>query len=432
MDSSSPNFEPKKRQARAPLACTRCKARKKRCDAETNPAGCTSCLAAGVECRWVDPITQKEASSGYARQLEEKIAALELALAAQGIAPLDHLQGDGDKGGTQVVEGEVGTEADDLGLGFLSLGATAEEQAPASGATQPPPLQHFSLSAFFASEVQRSRSPSSSSCAVPTPLRLSDLAEDRIVSSHLGILHLVLAIGAAVSREFAVAAALRRSAIKLLPLISQHHDLVLVQISILFTVYSLFTDDGMSPVAMSSLTIRLCTELGLHAAVPTSRDRSAALWTAFYIDQTLARALGRPPSIERQDISIPPPELGDEFSMRLKLLELRDESSASDLAHQLADLPSPARHDHATLSHAAAALRLGAYISALAATSDAEQLALLAKVAGEVASGAKSLVQQRRQLVPPVVLLHDAFSSAAPSLRNLSPAGSSALGTGSL
>lgn len=295
--SSSAGGEPKKK--RAPLACSRCKSRKKRCDAELNPAGCSSCLTAGVgafsrlcccspfsphtscanrtsscaECRFIDPITQKEASRGYVRKLEEKIAALELALVAQGVPTLDHLDGASpalvDAHNARVEQS--GTGDDDLcvsslfalpplliisprsGLGLLSLGATAEEGAAAPTAARVQPLQHFSLAAFFASEVKRPRGRSSaaSPCAFPPSRCLSDLPNasvklwleafialsfaqfplfdatflrslisrhrslesslpfhphNRTVAVHLSVTYLVVAIGAASSGNCAVAA----------------------------------------------------------------------------------------------------------------------------------------------------------------------------------------------------------------------------------
>ncbi|KAF5675378.1 positive transcriptional regulator for purine utilization [Fusarium circinatum] len=63
-------------------ACQRCKSRKQRCD-QTIPA-CSSCARAGVPCVSVD-VDGKSVPRSYIKNLEDRVAELELALRNQGI-----------------------------------------------------------------------------------------------------------------------------------------------------------------------------------------------------------------------------------------------------------------------------------------------------------------------------------------------------------
>ncbi|RFN52738.1 hypothetical protein FIE12Z_3006 [Fusarium flagelliforme] len=65
-------------------ACQRCKSRKQRCD--QNIPACSACLRAGVPCISVD-IDGQSAPRSYIKNLEDRVAELELALRSQGVDP---------------------------------------------------------------------------------------------------------------------------------------------------------------------------------------------------------------------------------------------------------------------------------------------------------------------------------------------------------
>ncbi|GAA6030633.1 hypothetical protein JCM8097_006248 [Rhodosporidiobolus ruineniae] len=482
MSAPPPALPADKKKKRAPLACSRCKSRKKRCDAEDNPAGCTNCLAAGVDCKWVDPLTQKEVNRGYVRKLEDKIAALELALAAQGVPTLDHLKPAPGAIAAVKVRAEVKEEAegeeegeaseDDLGLGNLSLHATAEA-LPLPPQPDQPRDQQFTLSAFFTSEVNRERPQTSAfpRFRFPTPLRMSDLGDpaadawkdafakaaeeqyplfpaalidslhsrrrslesslpfyehSRTANFHLAALYLIYAIGAALLGDDAPATSLRLAALPLVSMVSQKPDLKLTQMSLLLTIYSLHARDGPSSSVLNNLSMRQCTDLGLHAlpsSPPPASDRLHAFWTAFAIDRTLAFNLGRPVSIASEDITSPPPTAGDAFALHLSVLKFQEHVRLSLSRPEYLPSTAPDLNDllARVMASPSSSLRLGTALAAMQLNHVAPQLLLAvttpaqledaARLAARLAGTTHELSHRRPFDVPVVALAQDAFAA---------------------
>ncbi|KAM0748521.1 hypothetical protein T439DRAFT_327782 [Meredithblackwellia eburnea MCA 4105] len=363
---------------RAPLACVRCKSRKQKCLG----VPCSRCSAAGVECRFTDLWSQRDQSVEYLGKLEEEIAELEATLAARGVldpqlagqhlslpeqgsreSAIDNGGDSGETTGEEESEGpdNGGWTREDLGIGLLSLGATAEAQSPSTGAQQKsdqqPPTPQFTLPAFLTATIKRERAASTPLSSLPllrpSAFSLSDLSEslanlllstyfdhhesrypflDRkrmegltaaavgtgespvpqtaAVGAELFLLLMVFATGAALLGDKYLASTLRCTALKYADPVFNQHNLQTVQATLLLVVYSIYAADGPFPWTLTGIAVKLCVELGLHVPetpthhVDNIQLRHAVIASTYSLDRMCAYALGRPPLIDDRDIKV--------------------------------------------------------------------------------------------------------------------------------
>ncbi|OIW28584.1 hypothetical protein CONLIGDRAFT_681533 [Coniochaeta ligniaria NRRL 30616] len=361
-ESDAPEEErPAKRRHRSAVACQRCKSRKQRCDNDF--PSCSNCLCAGEPCAY--GVGKQIYPAEYVRSLESHIAQLESYISSAGLDMAvghDHLannktpgtrrrESQHTPGGESTVSPESGAAAAgglepslEMGVGFVALSPNSY-----LGTSSGFPLAKLVKSAINvtsrggsprkdALKRRESHSPSTNGPARKAEMP-SDEAGEKLISAYFQRVHpkhpflsrkRVLALNrvratlvpAHQSRacdvkagrlDYAILhliyAAHHAAALADVDAISDVRSLENLEAMLLLSIYQLRSPTGPGIWWMIGTTMRHCLDCGLHRkSTNTSplfdQRRKRIFWTAYMLERSVARTVGRPYTVADREIDV--------------------------------------------------------------------------------------------------------------------------------
>ncbi|KAF5975584.1 transcription activator acu-15 [Fusarium coicis] len=347
--TESPSARPPRRRPRGLVACRRCKTRKQRCDNEF-PA-CSNCLAAGEQCSY----GPKQAyPAEYVKSLERQISRLQDEIASPRqdvVSPTSRQQT------LSMVDAQSENEPANLAETATSdLEASAGIVAPSPdsflGTSSGYPLTKLLRSALPSVDArQGDRAGASHQVNIATRSLIgvrvnigqqheggqvsdgSDLPNkevgDKLIEAYYARVHpkhpflprkrvqslhdtRLELVPAHRARHYACAMADADS-------IFATGSLESLEAMLLLTIYQLRSPTGPGVWWMIETTMRYCIDNGLHRQamnIPPRLDerRKRIFWTAYMLERSVARTMGRPHSISDRDIDVAiPANIDDEL-----------------------------------------------------------------------------------------------------------------------